>query len=339
MQSRARSGINWLVLFLGIGAQSADTYAAFVCYDERHFPAVFKLEETKDGIQALLGGVYTDLKRKVFPVVAYREGSGWTYVEARKCEQCEFNHHGGKCQEPIPKWESISRKDRTCMPGEDCRNGIPVIRPGAEDQEKSIEETPSSCAVGDDAVWFGINFYRGEGLTGYGGLGRFERRTNSLNIRRPPELKEHPIHKVVWDGEHLWAATTTNYECLGHPPALGLIKYMWDTKTLTLFKGKDDGPCGFVIHDLLWTKDVLWVATDVGLSRWGAKSGQWTHYLPDMKSPEKVKEARCEVFYRGLLDILPKNESWFDESRSYHQVFYENLENFRPHFIKRYEGK
>ena len=339
MHRKALSRINWLVLFLGISALSADTYAAFVCYDERHFPAVFKLEETDKGIQVFLGGAYADLTRRVSPVLAYREGSGWTYVESRNCESCEANRHNGKCKEPIPKWKSTSLRDRACMPGEDCRRGIPVIRFGPGEQEEIIEESPSSCAVRDDVVWFGINFYRGESHTGYGGLGRYARKTKKLEMRRSPELRDFPIHKVVWDGEHVWAATTTNYECTGHPPALGLIEYKWDTKLLTLFKGRNDGPCGFVIHDLLWSKGFLWVATDLGLSRWGVKSGQWTHYLPDMKSPGKVKEGRCEAFYRDLLDTLPKNESWFNEPRSYHQIFYENLKEFRPDFIKRYESK
>lgn len=313
--------------------------AAFVCYNEKHFPSVFKLAETDNGIEAHLGGAYADLGNNMAPTLTWRKDNGWHFLENRECYPCEFNSHDGKCPIAMPKWPS-SPPDKPCGKGEDCREGIPVITLGTQAQpEEIIEEKASSCVEADNDVWFGIDFYRGEGYTGYGGLGRYGRQSNTVDIRRVPELRDHPIHKVVWDGNNLWAATTTNYECLGHPPALGLVKYSWETEALTTYKGKNTGPCGFIIHDLLWSQGFLWVATDVGISRWDAKKDSWTHYLPDRKPPYTVKEGRCDAFYRQLLDLLPKDETWFDETESYHEIFYNYLKAFRPDFIKRYESR
>ncbi len=328
--------ITGLTMLLGLGLPIAGVQAAFTCYNERYLPAVFKLEETGEGIRVHLGGAYADLEKGVAPVLTYREDGGWSHVESRSCEMCEAGSHGGTCRAPIPKWGSTSSQERECGPGENCRRGIPAISvTTGEEIVPVVEETPSACDVRGKVIWFGVNFYRGEGLIGYGGLGRYEKGTGQPEIRRLPELRNYPIHKVVWDGESLWAATTLNYECIGHPPALGLIRYKWNTLELTHYKGKNDGPCGFVVHDLLLRKGFLWVATDIGLSR-RDPNDQWTHFLPDRKSPGMVTETRCEVIYQNLLDTLPKNE-FCDEGASCNQMFRKNLKEFRPDFVKRHK--
>jgi len=294
--------------------------AALVCYSENYYPSVFKLVETENSIEAHLGGVYadhigdsvyTEENYKAIPILRWQQGKGWRYVGKKTSYP-----HGSTCHITIPKWPTELPK-----PGE------------------IIEESASSCAVAGDTVWFGVNFYNGEGYTGHGGIGHYERQSNRLEVRRIPELRDYPIDKAVWDGENIWAATASNYECLGTPPALGLIKYNWNTKALTIYKGTNTGPCGFIIHDLLWAQGFLWVATDVGISRWDSKNDKWTHYLPDQKSPYHVKEGSCGTFYRNILTLLPKDQSWFDETRSYYQIFYENLKEFRPDFIKLYESR
>lgn len=329
-----------LTIFLvlaGAAGLSVDSHAAFVCYNEKYFPAVFSLWEVDKGVRAQLGGVYADAKQSVSPVLSWSEQEGWADIKTERCRPCTTNIHQSSCAVKIPQWEP-SPPNEACLPGEDCRQGIPVIRFGPGESREKIEETPS-CTIAGNVVYFGIDFYRGEGYTGYGGLGRYDLASKRLEVRRPPALTQVPIHKIIWDGENIWAATTTNYECIGHPPALGLIKYNWSTGTLTQFKGKKDGPCGFIIHDLLWSNGFLWVATDVGISRWSAKGDRWTHYLPDIASPRNVREGRCEAFYAELLDTLPKDEAWFGESRSYYQVFYDNLGRFRPDLIKLYESR
>jgi hypothetical protein len=89
----------------------------------------------------------------------------------------------------------------------------------------------------------------------------------------------------------------------------------------------------------LWVQESLWVATDVGISRWDSKDDKWMHYLPDREPPYNVKEGSCGTFYRNILNSLPEDESWFDESRSYYKIFYENLKKYRSDFINLYESR
>ncbi len=59
----------------------------------------------------------------------------------------------------------------------------------------------------------------------------------------------------------------------------------------------------------------MWVATDIGLSRWDARSG-WHHFLPD-PATGRVLEASCVDIYRKVLatmDRLPQEEDWVRES-------------------------
>ena len=206
-----------------------------------------------------------------------------------------------------------------------------------------------SCSITNSAVWFGINFYESEGVYGNGGLGLYNRKTNIVEVRRIPALEEIPIHKVVWDGKYIWAATTHNYECTGHPPALGLIKYDWDKNILQTYKATNTGPCGFIIYDLLWSQESLWVATDVGISRWDSKQDKWMHYLPDTKPPYVVKESSCDVFYETILNDLSKDKfmasnikiaNGYERRRSAYSFFLDQyLSLFRPDFTKRYKLK
>jgi hypothetical protein len=287
---------------------------AFECYNEKYFPSVFLLQETSTGIRAQLGGVYADPIKRIAPVIEWVDELGWMSKTEKECKYCATNAHV-----------------------QECKLGVPSVR--TPNQSGYIVEKPSACVTVHGNIYFGINFYRGEGYTGTGGFGRYGLQTERLELHRPTELKDIPIHKVVHDGKYIWAATTHNYECIGHPPAEGLVKYDWETKLLYNFKGKNDGPCGFVIHDILWRKGNLWVATDVGLSRWNSKSNRWIHYLPDKNNPENIVTNSCSEFYIQLLSTLPKNETWFDESRSYYQAFYDNLKMFRPDFIDKYESK
>lgn len=324
-----------ILLCLGPGR----TQAAFVCFEEQHYPSVFHLKAVKNGVAAMLGGQFVSKDSKSTYVMTWHQDKGWVSVKqlhdgGKWGRFRKTNSHGGKCNTSLPLWSTLSPEQRRCGSEENCRRGsiaIIHIGPGKPPPEH-IEERPSDCAAVKDSVYFGINFYRGEGTSGYGGLGKYTPGTEKMEIHRPYDLRQVPIHKVVWDGKSLWGATTANYECMGHPPALGLVRYDWQQKQLTKFDGEKAGPCGLVIHDLLWRDGMLWVATELGLSTWQRQGDIWSHYLPDPKVPGGMVKQSCPDIYNQVLAEVPKDKKLFDSNKSFYQNLLRDLARHRPWF-------
>jgi hypothetical protein len=282
--------------------------AAETCYNELGLPLISKLNETEHGIKITLRGFYAKDQFRNLPVIYWNEEKGWQANSDDKCISCESSHYN-QYQSMIPHIEPI-----------------PV-------EDMDAEEKPSIPAYYDGHIWFGLGFYWGEGSIGTGGIGRYTPATKQLEIRRPAELKRVPIQKVVHDGENLWAATKYVFECEDDPPALGLLKYDWSNNKLTQFKSVNEGPCGFVIHDLVWKNGSLWVATDIGLSRWIKENDQWVHYLPDKKDPSLVVTMSCPAIYTYLFREF-NNIKWCNMGYNCDKQLLDNLKSFRPEYYE-----
>ena len=283
--------------------------AGETCYDEQYLPSISKLDETKRGVKVTLGGIYAKGRPRNLPVIYWLENDGWLAGSDDECISCD----------------SIQVKQLKRM--------LPPIDPiPLEDLE--AEEAPSVPAYHNGHIWFGLEFYWGEGAAGTGGIGRFTPTTKQLEIHRPAELNRVPIQKVVHDGENLWAATKYIVECDGTPPALGLLKYDWPSKTLSQFTSIKEGPCGFVIHDLVWKNGSLWVATDIGLSRWIKENDQWVHYLPDKNDHAQVSSMSCPEIYSHLLKEFSNSKSWCDAGSTCDQLLLDNLKRFRSDYYE-----
>lgn len=284
--------------------------AGSTCYDEKNMPSISNVDETKNGIKVTLRGLYAKGRVRDFPVIYWNEEQGWTTDSKDPCISCGMNRIY-ELQRMIPHIEPI-----------------PI-------EEYEAEEAPSIPAYSDDHIWFGFNFYRGEGSWGTGGVGRYTPATKQLEIHHPVELKRVPVQKVAYDGENLWATTSYRYVCEGNPPALGLVKYNWVNKTIIQFNSVTEGPCGLVPHDLVWKNGSLWVATDIGLSRWIKDKNQWIHYLPDENDYSNVNTVSCPEIYTQLLDKFSTIDALCEETTQCRDVLLDNLKKFRPDYFKR----
>ena len=295
-------------LFSFIPLVGNNAFAAETCYFDLHLPVISKLDETEHGIKVTLGGIYAKEQVQKYPVIYWDEEKGWLANSEDKCISCAGNNYV-QYQRSIPHIEPI-----------------PV-------EDMDAEEKPSIPAYYDGNIWFGLGFYWGEGAIGTGGIGRYTPATKQLEVRRPAELERIPIQKVIHDGENLWAATKMVHECVGDYPALGLIKYDWSNKTLTQFNTVDEGPCGFAIQDIEWKNGSLWVATEIGLSRWIKEKNQWLHYIPDKNDPSQVSTKSCRDVYSDVFREIATNK-WCNSGYQCKKTFLYYLERFRPAYYE-----
>jgi hypothetical protein len=97
--------------------------------------------------------------------------------------------------------------------------------------------------------------------------------------RRPAFLAAAAVDAVIADGDTVWLGLSTSRG--GERWPLGLVRYDWARDRAHAFRGSDSGPCGFFVQDLTVSDGVLWVATDLGLSRLGLSPDawdEWTHF-------------------------------------------------------------
>lgn len=304
---------------------ASPTWAASVCYDEKYYPAVGGLEKTATGVRAYLGGKFFQDDQshpKTRPALTHSEGADWKQDKPFPCGEnpwCLPKKQQGKPNVPPI---TLSKEEAVAL--------VPRVQ-----EAEVIAQEVSAWTEHDGVIWFGIGFYAGEGTDGVGGIGRYDPLTKQTMIRRPKLLLDSSINHLVHDGESLWLGTTGYYECIGEPPTHGLLRYAWNTDQIETFEGKDDGPCGFVVHDLLLEKKYLWVATDLGLSRWDRQAKKWAHYVPDPAASPSMRPTTCAALYTDLLKILPKTFDPQYDFIFYSQLF-DPLKRFRPQFLISY---
>lgn len=322
----------WFICILFFILFASTTHAAFTCNDDSFNPAVYKITKLEDGIEIRLSGIYAKAEAdnpavrmskilnkpppSLSPALQWTINKGWKYIDHKKCDYCSSSH-SGDCSVKIPNWVNQPQAEIDNWP-----------------MTHVIVEKASKCVVEGDDVFFGINFYEGEGYTGNGGFGRYNVTDNKADVHHLPELSDIPIHKVVWDGTNLWAATTKNYECSGNPPSIGIVKYDWANKILNKVINDKDAPCGFVVNDLLIAHGYLWVATDIGISRLHLENKNWKHYLPERQIPFNVIEASCVATYNKVLSYQPKDIIFSGDRTSYYENFIKNIKEHRPEVIK-----
>lgn len=327
---RPLSQLRFVGLLAGLLLSLASpTWAGDTCYVEDYYPAVAGLEKTAAGVRAYLGGKFFQVHQihrlKTRPALAHSEGADWKQDTPFPC---------GESPDCLPeKQQSKPNVPPITLSKEEAVALVPHLQ-----EAEGIEQNVSAWTAPDGVIWFGISFYAGEGVNGVGGIGRYDPKTGQTVIRRPQALLESSINHIVHDGQWLWLGTIGYYECSGDVPAHGLIRYEWEADRIEAFEGQDDGPCGFAVHDFLLEKKYLWVATDLGLSRWDRQAKKWAHYVPDPAASPPMRPTTCAALYTDLLKVLPRT---FDPQSPYpeitlHTQLFDSLKRFRPQFLIRY---
>lgn len=311
------------------------------CYDERMFPSVSAIDVVDGNLHATLGQQWYSNPESwsgdgnTTPTVVYDpENARWSLGPRKSVPAPWAGTSHDSCAKLIPpiglSAEEVFRL-RPSLLGTSLPRMTPI----------PITQEIGACHRSGDVIWFGISFYEGEGVTGVGGVGRYDLQTKQIEIRRPVKLRGVSANHIFVDGSRLWIGTTGRGECVGQPATERLVVYDWESdRTLNL--GQHHGMCGFVVHGLELVGDDLWVASDLGMSvgrksPHSAASRRWEHFVPRPDAKVPVQRVQCQEIYRDLLDRLPyEGDENVAVGMNFYRLFFQNLMKFHPLFVEQY---
>lgn len=289
-----------ITMLLAFNAMASST-----CYSRWHYPAVFILGLNNNKMPRLaLVGKHANIKNETIPFLE-QTPQGWKETTDENCK---------------PFWSCLNRANK-------CHVVIPEIKVSVDElmryrtmtyRPEEVEQKISACTQHGDDVYFGISFYEGEGVTGVGGIGKYNVQTGQVEVRRLSPLLDSSVIALAYDGQDLWISAASHYECEGDVPDVPLMKYNWE-KNQQADSYEIYGQCGFNVYDIVYDDNKLYIGSDMGLSvasrqkqdgsdDTGSRWSSFRHYIPDLDNPEKMVPTRCRELYENLLGTVPKAE-------------------------------
>ena len=119
-----------------------------------------------------------------------------------------------------------------------------------------ISESAGPMQVIGNKVWFGKTFYDGEGSTGVGAIGAYDRTTKQFTFISPPELAKWSVSALLVEGDTVWAGLVRRPE--GAEYSGGLLRYDLATRKSSVIPVKE------VILAILHAGDVLFLGSSIG---------------------------------------------------------------------------
>lgn len=216
-----------------------------------------------------------------------------------------YDHESEGCPEDLPK--IVLTQEKFLMLRPEYRRDLER----GESVPTDFGQVPASCKQVGPHVFFGLSFYGGEGMSGVGGIGRFDTQTRELELRHPQALRAQSVYELLVVDQALWLVTTF----FGEGPTYGgsLARYEWEKGQFETFDGAK-GPCGFDIKDVLVHERELWVATELGISRYSLEHGSWRHFMPADKESQALREITCREIYQDLAPRLSNEPDPSDDA-------------------------
>jgi hypothetical protein len=133
----------------------------------------------------------------------------------------------------------------------------------------------------DGRIWFGKSFYDGEGSTGVGGFGYFDRNERKLHMFQPPEIADWSVSAINVGPDAAWMALAHNGEYGGSSG--GLLRYDRQSGELRRFELPDIG------LRLIRVGEKILAATNFGLAV--VESDRVTRYFIDRTTDGRLRVA------------------------------------------------
>jgi len=122
-----------------------------------------------------------------------------------------------------------------------------------------------------DQVWFGKTFYDGEGHTGVGGFGYFDRKSRTYRIFAPPEIADWSVSAILVETDAVWLALVHRGEW--GDSGGGALRYDRRSGSVRKFESPD------LIRQFLRVGDRLLLTTNHGVGV--IYNGQLRRYFAD----------------------------------------------------------
>jgi hypothetical protein len=144
----------------------------------------------------------------------------------------------------------------------------------------SIRETIEPYQIAGNKIWFGKSFYDGEGITGVGAIGYFDRPTKKYTFLRIQEVADWSVSNLLVEGDTLWAGLVRHPEGADRPG--GLIHHDLKSGVTKKF------PVDDVIYRIERWRDSLYLTTSNGI--YVLKGDRWTRFRvePDINGKSVI---------------------------------------------------
>lgn len=86
------------------------------------------------------------------------------------------------------------------------------------------QEVIGPTQIEDGKIWFGNNYYDGEGMRGVGAFGHFDTATRRYTLFSPPEVARFEISAILVDPDTVWLALNRFGEAASGSPG-GLVRW------------------------------------------------------------------------------------------------------------------
>ncbi len=281
-----------------------ETYPCPECF----LPRICCFEPTADGFVVTLCGSYSDqwrgerrmdLKEEMLvagpgelprPRAEFRAGRGWRWLDPEPPSTEMFDWRAAEG----PSCARGRARGETECPAEIDSSLRNVTGFGIQGIGE-LRGRRKQCIAQGRWIWFGVDFYAGEGSVGVGGVGRFDLDAppeNRIEIRRPKLLRRHSAAALLHDGHWLWLAPYFDGEWQDSPE-LGIVRYAWGTNRVVVEPG---ATCGAYVMGMAEQDGATWIATGMNLSRRDA-TGRWQHLAFRPGKMPAVEVTTCSRLY------------------------------------------
>jgi hypothetical protein len=130
------------------------------------------------------------------------------------------------------------------------------VQEGYDERSTTIEEYVGAYQVVGDRIWFGKQFYDGEGYSGVGGVGYLEA-TGRYTFLPIPDIVNWSTSAILTEGAVVWLARVAGGEGAAIPG--DLVRYAITSRRMVRYRIPD------VIHSIVRLGDTTFLGTTHGL--------------------------------------------------------------------------